>query len=404
MSELVYDDDNYEVSYWNRNSNNVTIVFSSAGNLALADPVEEFKNTVKKFDTSYVFVKSKHADWYNNLTSIIMFRFLNEFCSNYQYVFSMGESLGGSGAILFSKYCSKITRILAFSPQYSALPSFCKWFGALSPIDGAIHTFAFSDYAPESAASKSVLIYPACSFEDNLHAKFYKSDNFDVVFLDTHHHGIARNLKKDYHINYLDIVLEAFYNRHIEFSAKSITGALCNIAERSPKPFTQWIGYQTFRYDVFINLPDLPLISVEGKANQSSLCEYSSEKHSTTAEAQRALTEPLQTGPAFHTGFEKNPWWSLELKQRAHIKQIIIFNRYDIEEYARRLNKFSILKSDDGISWEAFYEKTNTNYIGGEFGEPLQIETDIIARYIKIVLNGTSFLHLSKINIYGDYV
>lgn len=116
---------------------------------------------------------------------------------------------------------------------------------------------------------------------------------------------------------------------------------------------------------------------------------------------------PSQSPYKWHRHFIqvlKNPWWSLELKERAHIKQIVIFNRCDVEEYARRFNKFSILKSEDGLSWEEFYEKTNTNYVGGEFGEPLQIETDIIARYIKIVLNGTSFLHLSKVNIYGDYV
>ncbi|WP_081107220.1 discoidin domain-containing protein [Gluconobacter potus] len=108
--------------------------------------------------------------------------------------------------------------------------------------------------------------------------------------------------------------------------------------------------------------------------------------------------------PAFHTNIEKNPWWSIELKSRAHIKQIIIFNRCDNEEYNRRLSKFSLLKSDDGIYWEEFFEKTDTRYIGGEFGEPLQIETDFLARYIKIVLKETSFLHLSKFNIYGNYV
>ncbi|TCW26936.1 F5/8 type C domain-containing protein [Gluconobacter oxydans] len=404
MSDLIYNDDYYEVSHWNRESNNVTVVFSSAGNLALAEPVEEFRNTVKNFNISYIFIRSKHHDWYNNISSIKMFRFVDNFCKMYQYIFSMGESLGGSGAILFSKYCSRLTRILSFSPQYSALPSFCKWFGPLSPIDGKISTFAFSDYAPENAASKSVLIYPACSYEDSMHAKFYKADNFNVVFIDTHHHDMARHLKKDYQANYLNILLDAFYNLHLEFSDKSIIGALYNISERSPKPFTQWIGSHTFRYDVFINLPNLPLISDEGKADQSSVCEYSFEKHNTAVEAQRAVTEPLQMAPAFHTGFEKNPWWSLELKERAHIKQIVIFNRCDVEEYARRFNKFSILKSEDGLSWEEFYEKTNTNYVGGEFGEPLQIETDIIARYIKIVLNGTSFLHLSKVNIYGDYV
>ncbi|MBF0864857.1 MAG: discoidin domain-containing protein [Gluconobacter potus] len=404
MSEIILNNDNYEVSYWNRKSNTVTVVFSSAGALALAQPVEEFRNTIKNFDTSYIFVRSKHLDWYNNSNSVKMFRFVSDFCLKYQYIFSMGESLGGSGSLLFSKYCDRITRILAFSPQYSALPSFCKWFGPLTPLDGAIGTFAFSDYAPENATSKAILIYPTQSYEDNLHAKFYKSENFNVVFIKTHHHDIARHLKKDYETNYLNIVLNAFYDRKIEISTKSFTDLLSNISERNPKTYTKWIGQQTFRYDVFIEIPDFPLISEEGKADQSSVCEYSFHRHSTEEEAQRALTEPLRMIPAFHTNIEKNPWWSIELKSRAHIKQIIIFNRCDNEEYNRRLSKFSLLKSDDGIYWEEFFEKTDTRYIGGEFGEPLQIETDFLARYIKIVLKETSFLHLSKFNIYGNYV
>ncbi|GBR67880.1 hypothetical protein GKA01_07920 [Gluconobacter kanchanaburiensis NBRC 103587] len=404
MSEIIHDDDNYEISYWNRKTNNVTVVFSSAGALALAQPVEEFRNTISKFNTSYVFVRSKHLDWYNNPNAVRMFRFLDAFCRRYQYIYSMGESLGGSGALLFSKYCSKITRILAFSPQYSALPSFCKWYGPLSPLDGAIGTFAFSDYAPESAASKAVLIYPSCSYEDNLHAKFFKSENFEVVVLNTTHHDIARHLKKDYDINYLNIVLNTFYNMKVDFSEKLFSNLLCNIVEPNPKAFVKWIGNQTFRYDIFIDLPDLPLISEEGRATQSSVCEYSFERINTEAEAQRAISEPLRMIPAFHTGFEKNPWWSLELRQLSHVRQIIIFNRCDNEEYARRLSRFSLLKSDDGLYWEEFYQKTSTEYIGGEFGEPLQIETDLVTRHIRIVLDGTSFLHLSKVNVYGTYL
>ncbi|QQX92790.1 hypothetical protein IGS75_15205 (plasmid) [Gluconobacter sphaericus] len=404
MSTIIHEDDNYEISYWNRKTNNVTVVFSSAGSLALAQPVEEFKNTIKKFNTSYIFVRSKNLDWYNNINSIKMFRFLNCFCKKYQYIYALGESLGGSGAIVFSKYCDRITRILAFSPQYSALPSFCKWFGPLTPLDGAISKFTFSDYAPESATQKAVLIYPSASYEDNLHAKFFKSENFDVVFLKTEHHDIARHLKKDYEINYLGIVLDTFYNKDVNFSANLFKSVLCNIIEPNPKAFVKWIGNQTFHYDVYIDTPDLPLISEEGSADQSSLCEHSFEKSNTKVEAQRAISEPLRMIPAFHTGFEKNPWWSLEFRQLSHVKQIIIFNRCDHEGYARRFSKFSVLKSDDGIYWKEFYRKTNTEYVGGEFGEPLQIETDFVANHIRIVLNDTSFLHLSKIHVYGTYI
>lgn len=131
MSVLLLKNDHYEVTYEEMNSPNVTVVFSSGGALALAQPVEEFKKTISRFNSSYIFVRSKKLDWYNNPDSIKTMRFVSNFCNKFEKIFATGESLGGSGAVLFSKYCKKIFRILVFSPQYSALPPFCHWNGPL---------------------------------------------------------------------------------------------------------------------------------------------------------------------------------------------------------------------------------------------------------------------------------
>lgn len=401
MSETLLSNENYEIRYHKKHGNNVTIVFSSAGALALAQPIEEFKKTIQNFDTSYIFVWSKHLDWYNNVNSVPMFKFLNDFCKKYQYIYVMGESLGGAGALLFARFCNRIHRILAFSPQYSALPSFCKWYGPLTPLDGAIPHFMFSDYAPEEAQKNSVLIFPSLSYEDNLHARFFKSETFEVIFIDTGHHDIARHLKKDYATDYLNLVMRCFYDDTFEYNHKSFENLLFDIVEKSKKPFSKWIGNQTFPYTCYLEKSKFELVSLNAKANQSSICKYS-RYLDTQLEASGGLKGPLTMEPSFHTDCENRPWWSVDLQMVMKIEEIRIFNRCDNEEFSRRFTKFSILISLDGDEWSELYRKTNTEIVGGEYGCPFQLLNQFHARFVKIVLLDYNYLHLSKVEIYSS--
>ena len=399
MSELIISNDFYDVFYTDRKSTNVTVVFSSAGALALAEPVEEFKKTIEKFDSSYVFVWSKNLDWYNNSLSSRTLKDVSLFCQKFEKIYAIGESLGGSGALLFSKYCSNLFRILAFSPQYSALPEFCKWQGPLTPLDGVFSAFMFSDYAPESARSKSVLIYPTTSYEDNLHAKFFKGDGFNVVFVDSCHHDMARSLKKDYDRNYLHTVLFSMYSESFDFTNKSYNFLLSEIIEKNKKTFSRWIGNKTFLFSSYIDMPDSnSVIDRDFKCSQSSVCEYSHSKNN-QEEATRAILQPLGMGPAFHTNKELNPWWTIEFDNIEIINSIVIFNRCDNESWARRFTKFYVSISYDGLSWKEIYRKENTEVVGGEYGEPIKIDKEIKCKIIKITLIGYNYLHLSKIVI-----
>ncbi|QNT77972.1 discoidin domain-containing protein [Entomobacter blattae] len=403
-SRIIISNDNYEVTYLDRFSSNVSIVFSSAGGVALAQPVEEFKKTITQFDTSYIFVRSVHLDWYNNRNAIKTFEQVAEFCKDFEKIYVLGESHGGSGALLFSEFCPNIYRILAFVPQYSALPSFCKWYGPLSVVDGVIKEFIFSDYSREEALSKSVLIFPAWSYEDALHGRFFKSDGFDVVFLKTHAHAMAAFLKLFESKNYLQQVMRAFYDSNFEFSAKNYLNLLHPLAERSFKPYVHWIGDRTAPHELFIKKPSYPLISQGKKATQSSFSEQFSQEKSPEKDAERVLNEPLTEKYNNHTGMEPAPWWQVDLGEIYHVRHIIIYNRGDEIDWAMRFLQFTIMVSENGHIWRTLYKKTNNEPVGGLYGKPFSLPCSIMARFVKIVLNAHNVLNLARVEIYGETV
>lgn len=399
MSEIIFENDNYSVSFDNNNSTNVTVVFSSGGALALAQPIEEFKKTISKFDTSYIFVRSKKLDWYNNIYAIKTMKFVSNICNKFQYVFVTGESLGGSGAILFAKYCKNIFRILAFSPQYSALPAYCHWYGPLSGIVGAIRRYTFSDYSIPEAKDKALLLFPTISYEDNLHAKSFKAEGFEVTYIKTRHHDLARHFKKDYDIDYLHMVMQVFYNKEINFNSDTISNVLHAITFKGLKAFQKWIGNETYRYSVFLDDSKFSKIQEFAKTNQSSILNKSP-GNSTEKESANGFFGKIVCFSNFCTEIENNPWWMIEFLEIKTIQEIRIFNQCDKEYKCRVFDDFSILYSTDNINWYEKYRYNLANYIGGEYGEPFVLEEEIVCKYIKIRLNKYNSLHLTKIEFY----
>lgn len=90
---------------------------------------------------------------------------------------------------------------------------------------------------------------------------------------------------------------------------------------------------------------DLIDVAIDKKAFQSSFSKWSK-----VDDPQRAIDSNIESiNYAFHTGFEKNPWWMVDLERLYPIELIRIFNRiYDCHENARNL---SIEISIDKKKW-----------------------------------------------------
>lgn len=399
----VYENSHYKISHWPRGTSKAVIVFSSGGNLALAQPVSEFKKSITKYNVSYIFFQSKHLDWYNNEHAVESLKELAKISTPYQKVFAMGESLGGSGALLFCQFFPNIYRVLAFSPQYSCLPQFCKWYGPLGAVDGIFPKYTFAEYSNAIARDKAVIIVPSRSWEDDLHTRFFKSEGYNTVRLRSAEHAMARFLKNTYLGNYLDLCLAAFFDTKIDFCEQTFKNILHPFVEDSWMMYRRWIGDITYEYTHYLEKPSEKCISDGKKATQSSICPYS-RKNTVEEDAQLAISGPLTSDYSFHTDEEVDPWWQVDLGSIHTIKRIRVFNRTDHSEWAQRLIHFYILASEDGIYWKEIYYRAESEIIGGLFGMPLDKQFSLNARFIRVQLDGYGVLHLSRVEVFGDEI
>ncbi|QNT77974.1 discoidin domain-containing protein [Entomobacter blattae] len=401
-AKIIIQNENYEISYLDRSSPNVTVAFASEGSNAFSLPLKEFVEEFSDFNSSFIFVRSLHLDWYNNRNVYKTFRALAKFCKGFEKVYALGESIGGSGALLFSEFYPDLHRILALCPQYSALQPFCKWYGALSVVDGeAIKEYVFSDYSRPQALGKSVLLLPAWGYEDALHGRFFKSDGFDVVFLKTTEHPMANYfLTVDSSRNYLQEILAGLYNDEFAFTAKAYKNMLHKLVEDSFKPYARWIGNHTAPSNVYIDKPSYPLISEGKTATQSSVCEHSLARD-VVGDAERLLKEPLTRFYNNHTAYEEHPWWQIDLGKVYQVKHIILYNRSDAMDWAFRFLKFSIIASEDGHIWHTLVKKTDNEIVGGEYGRPFSLPCSIKGRYIRVILDLPNVLNIARVEVYG---
>ena len=134
-----------------------------------------------------------------------------------------------------------------------------------------------------------------------------------------------------------------------------------------------------------------------GRASQSSDYEIDEGRPRT---AQGALSGVLTGAYQCSTRREDQPWWQVELPAPSRIHEIRVFNRCDLPITQARLAGFRLSVSEDGSNW-------STVHVHGEpppGPEPFrwQARVNTLARYIRISLPGTEWLHLDQVEVFGE--
>ncbi len=103
----------------------------------------------------------------------------------------------------------------------------------------------------------------------------------------------------------------------------------------------------------------------------------------------------------FHTDFEPQPWWMVDLGEATTFDEVVIYNRLDAG-CQQRARSLVVLISVDGENWTTIYTHSGTDF-GGIDGFPLRVGCRAsIARFIRIKLSDRQYLHLDEIEIYRD--
>ena len=101
-----------------------------------------------------------------------------------------------------------------------------------------------------------------------------------------------------------------------------------------------------------------------------------------------------------HTNHNTNAWWRVELNGVFEIDHVIIWNRNDSNRMSERLTNFTVSVLNSSMT-TVFSKDFFTD--GGTFYSDLRIELPegILGKYVQVQLNGTNYLHLAEVEVYG---
>ncbi len=103
----------------------------------------------------------------------------------------------------------------------------------------------------------------------------------------------------------------------------------------------------------------------------------------------------------FHTENEPNPWWTLDFGRSVSLGTIRLFNRCDA---CGERNRFLIASiSEDGQNWTKFWQNDGTMFYGATDSQPLVVDLadqNVLGRFLKLSLEGTSYFHLDEVEVY----
>ena len=130
-------------------------------------------------------------------------------------------------------------------------------------------------------------------------------------------------------------------------------------------------------------------------ASQSSTSEWS-----TPDDAAGAVNGTFPSDYGFHTGFEFQPWWQVDLGWTYSVELIVVHNRrLGSQERARTIE---ILISSDGDRWVSVH-RNSLVFESGLEGLPLilALRGSVSCRYVRVQLDGMNYLHLSQVQVFA---
>jgi F5/8 type C domain len=144
---------------------------------------------------------------------------------------------------------------------------------------------------------------------------------------------------------------------------------------------------------LIVEAADTVNVALNQPATQSSVSQWS-----VSNESGRAVNGHRSGSYSFHTLFEPNPWWKVDLQRPYPIDAIVVWNRDD--EYAVRASTLCIHVSLDGIEWLLVLQG-RTFFRGARTSRPLvhMLEGKVQARFVRISLEGESALHLDQVEV-----
>lgn len=104
----------------------------------------------------------------------------------------------------------------------------------------------------------------------------------------------------------------------------------------------------------------------------------------------------------FCTEREANPWWDVDLGAEYLLDRVIVYNRLDFgADVAHRATPIEVWVSHDGVDFRRVVWNRSGPF-GGVTGKPLELAiSGTRARFVRLRLNSTDYLHLDEVEVLG---
>ena len=198
-SQTIYSADDVEITYIPGQTDNAVVVFTGIG-LGLGGlQIPEFRRTLSGTTHHTYFVIEQARYWYNSTFERIVSA-LNVSLEQVgiHRVVTLGNSMGGFGAIVFAKRLQHCVRAIAFAPQSAMDPAIVPWDGRFRDLTVSVQRWNGLDATLELTPSiEYFLFFGTRTPEDTRHVERFSaacSLMMSVYLIDDAGHGVAIEL------------------------------------------------------------------------------------------------------------------------------------------------------------------------------------------------------------------
>lgn len=198
--ELLLDDETCRIVHEGGDNGRAVVAFAGIGYALGGIQVEEFRRSLdgSHFDIYYVIDKERR--WYNRCYDAVLAT-INRSLTERRIAesFTLGNSMGGFGAVLFASALERCRRAIAFSPQSSVCPAVVPFEDRWREWTQQISDWRVPDAVPHMRLGLSyVLFFGAADRRDRHHIDRFAAGAAETLLcrIEESAHGAAAEIKR----------------------------------------------------------------------------------------------------------------------------------------------------------------------------------------------------------------
>ena len=411
MTADVWESGPYLVRHYPQDPERLIVVLTGGGFAAWDARIEEFRNTLSGLGVSMCFAMDRVPGWLMHRQAAEMMAHVAGIAAGYPHVGVMGESMGGSSAIVFSAHCPSVERSLAFSPQFSVADPFIRFDDRFKHLAERHTEESRVTFDAPGRERDTLVLFGAEDLLDLVHAGLYAVYGYDVGFVEDADHQVANSLKRNPDGNLLAPLAARFADFSRPFGYEAAKEILADRLSRRVATRDhgfdaerRWQARSEAARSTPRRLPPpegLADLTQGAATDQSSVSRWS--RGDSGEDSRRAITRSPRGRFAFHTDVEERPWWSIDFGRDVVVREVRIYNRMGTIGLSSQCVQFAIEVAGADGEWREVMRKSDRKLFGGADGHPFvwSPSQGVAARRLRIRLLGRGALHYDRIEIFG---